>query len=42
MVAANLIKMLYTYEGTQLNKTLELTAKFSALFGVLFSLGIVL
>jgi 1,4-dihydroxy-2-naphthoate octaprenyltransferase len=41
-LAGNLIKMLYTLEGIQLNKTLELTAKFSALFGLLFSFGIVL
>lgn len=40
--AVTLIKMLYTYEGTQLNKTLELTAKFSALFGLLFSIGLIL
>jgi 1,4-dihydroxy-2-naphthoate octaprenyltransferase len=36
------IKMLYTYEGTQLNKTLELSAKYAALFGLLFSVGIIL
>ena len=41
-LAGNLIKMLYTLEGIQLNKTLELTAKFSALFGLLFSFGIIL
>ncbi|MCK9281230.1 MAG: 1,4-dihydroxy-2-naphthoate polyprenyltransferase [Melioribacteraceae bacterium] len=38
--AVKLIKMLYTYKGTELNKTLELTAKFSALFGFLFSIGL--
>lgn len=37
-----LIKMLNEYKGTQLNKTLELTAKFSALYGLLFSIGIVI
>jgi hypothetical protein len=34
--------MLQTFEGEQLNRTLELSAKFSALFGLLFSLGIIL
>jgi 1,4-dihydroxy-2-naphthoate octaprenyltransferase len=38
--AIKLIKMLYTYKGAELNKTLELTAKFSALFGFLFSIGL--
>jgi 1,4-dihydroxy-2-naphthoate polyprenyltransferase len=37
-----LIKMLTKYEGESLNKTLELTAKFSAVFGLLFSIGIIL
>lgn len=41
-LAIFLIKMLYTYEGKQLNKTLELTAKFSALYGLLFSIGMIL
>jgi 1,4-dihydroxy-2-naphthoate octaprenyltransferase len=36
------IKMLYTLKGTQLNKTLELSAKYAALFGLLFSVGIIL
>ncbi|MDD5609715.1 MAG: 1,4-dihydroxy-2-naphthoate polyprenyltransferase [Ignavibacterium sp.] len=40
--AIMLIKMLFAFNGTQLNKTLELTAKFSALFGFLFSAGIIL
>lgn len=35
-----LTRMLYTLNGTQLNKTLELTAKFSAMYGVLFSIGL--
>ena len=38
----NLIKMLFTLEGTELNKALELSAKFSALFGTLFSIGLIL
>lgn len=41
-VAFKLIKMLFTFEGTQLNRTLELSAKYAALFGLLFSLGIIL
>ena len=41
-VAIKLIKMIYTLEGKKLNKTLELTAKFSALYGFLFALGILL
>ena len=36
------IKMLYTFKGTQLNKTLELSAKYAALYGFLYSMGIVL
>jgi hypothetical protein len=34
--------MLYTIEGFQLNKTLELTAKLSALYGFLFAAGLIL
>ena len=41
-LAITLIKMLYVFSGTQLNKTLELTAKFSALYGFLLSVGIIL
>ncbi len=37
-----LVLMVFTLHGTQLNKALELTAKFSALFGLLLSLGFVL
>ena len=40
--AFKIILMLYKLEGTQLNKTLELTAKLSALYGLLFSVGIIL
>ena len=36
------IKMLYRLNGMQLNKTLELSAKYAALFGLLFSFGIIL
>ena len=36
------IKMLYNLDGVQLNKTLELSAKYAALFGLLFSFGIIL
>lgn len=41
-VAITLIKMLYALTGNQLNKTLELSAKFSAFYGFLFSIGIML
>lgn len=39
-LALHLIKMLYSLEGSYLNKTLELTAKLSALYGFLFAVGI--
>ena len=41
-IAIMLVKMLYGLTGTQLNKTLELSAKFSALYGLLLSIGIIL
>ncbi len=41
-LAYRLVLMLYTLDGLQLNKTLELTAKFSALFGILFAAGLTL
>lgn len=41
-LAITLVKMIYSLNGTQLNKTLELSAKFSAFFGILFSFGILL
>jgi 1,4-dihydroxy-2-naphthoate octaprenyltransferase len=41
-IAVNLISMLFKLEGQELNKTLELTAKLSALFGLLFSIGLVI
>ena len=41
-IAYKLIIMLYTLEGFQLNKTLELTAKLSALYGFLFAAGLIL
>jgi 1,4-dihydroxy-2-naphthoate octaprenyltransferase len=40
--AAKLISMLRKLEGKELNKTLELSAKYAALFGLLFSLGLIL
>lgn len=40
-MAVILIKMLNELKGTELNKTLELTAKFSGLYGLLFSIGII-
>ena len=36
------IVMLFTLSGVQLNRTLELTAKLSALYGILFSAGLIL
>lgn len=41
-VVYKIIKMLFTYDGVQLNNTLELTAKLSAVYGILFSAGIIL
>jgi 1,4-dihydroxy-2-naphthoate octaprenyltransferase len=41
-LAITLVKMIYALTGIQLNKTLELSAKFSALYGLLFSIGIIL
>jgi 1,4-dihydroxy-2-naphthoate polyprenyltransferase len=40
--AYKIIVMLYKLDGMELNKTLELTAKLSALFGILFSIGLAL
>ena len=37
-----LIKMLFTLNGQSLNRTLELTAKFAGLFGLLLSIGLIL
>lgn len=39
--AIRLVKMMFTYIGSQLNITLEQTAKYSALFGILFSAGLI-
>ena len=41
-IAIKLINMLFKLDGQELNKTLELTAKFSALFGLLFSIGLII
>lgn len=41
-IMIRLIKMMYTLNGKELNITLELTAKFSAVFGILFSAGLIL
>ncbi len=41
-IAIKLIKMIYTLKGKELNKTLELTAKLSAIYGLLFAVGILL
>ena len=37
-----LIQMLYKYHGEELNKTLELTARFAGLYGLLFSIGLII
>ena len=36
-----LIKMLFTLKGEELNKTLELSAKFAGLYGLLLSIGLI-
>jgi 1,4-dihydroxy-2-naphthoate octaprenyltransferase len=41
-IAYKVITMIYTLDGTQLNTTLELTARLSAIYGLLFSAGIIL
>ena len=41
-IAVKLIRMIFLYKGAELNKTLELTAKLSALYGILFAVGILL
>ncbi len=41
-IAYKVISMIYTLDGTQLNSTLELTARLSAIYGLLFSAGIIL
>ena len=40
--AALLIKMLFNFKGTELNKTLELTAKFSGIYGLLLAIGLII
>lgn len=41
-IAFSLVKMIFTLHGLELNKTLENSAKLSAIFGILFSIGLVL
>jgi len=41
-IAFKLIRMLHNSKGKELNKMLELTAQFLALYGILFSVGILL
>lgn len=41
-IAVLLVKMLNTLKGEELNKTLELSAKFAGLFGLLLSIGLIL
>lgn len=37
-----LVKMIFSFQGQQLNKTLEVSAKYSALYGILFSAGMII
>ena len=41
-LSIKLVGMIYTLRGRELNKTLELTAKLSAIYGALFAAGILL
>jgi len=41
-IVIKLVRMMFVLEGKELNRTLELTAKFSAVFGVLFSAGFII
>ena len=41
-ISFKLVKMIFTLEGKQLNKTLELTARLSLLYGILFAIGILI
>ena len=41
-LAVKLVKMIYTFNGVELNKTLELTAKLSGIYGILFAAGLIL
>ncbi|MCL6100361.1 MAG: 1,4-dihydroxy-2-naphthoate polyprenyltransferase [Bacteroidetes bacterium] len=41
-ISIKLIRMIFSLRGKELNKTLELTAKLSAIYGLLFAAGILL
>lgn len=41
-ISVILIKMLYTLKGQELNKTLELSAKFAGIYGLFLSIGLIL
>ncbi len=41
-LSVKLVKMIYKLEGSELNKTLELTAKLSGIYAILFAIGIIL
>lgn len=41
-LSIKLVGMIYTLEGKELNKTLELTSKLSAIYGILFAVGILI
>lgn len=41
-LAIILVKMIFNFQEQQLNKTLEVSAKYSALYGILFSVGMII
>ena len=41
-VAYRIISMLYKFEGKELNKVLAKTSQFAAIFGILFSIGLII
>lgn len=41
-LSIKLVRMIYTLKGKDLNKTLELTAKLSGIYGLLFAIGILI
>ncbi|MFA3783773.1 1,4-dihydroxy-2-naphthoate polyprenyltransferase [Melioribacteraceae bacterium 4301-Me] len=41
-MSLKLVRMIYTHKGKELNKTLELTARLSAIYGFLFAIGILI
>lgn len=41
-ITIKLVRMLYKFNGEELNETLELTARFAGLYGLLFSIGLII